>query len=939
MKLKTLVTVPMLAFSAMMSTTSVQALRVADQDAPEASKPVKNDGLEEIIVSVQKIPQNAQDVPVTVNVVSGKLLAEQMLESFKDVGQLVSGITIRENNDQRNIGFLIRGIGSNQSFIGIEPSAAINVDGEVMARNSALFGDIGDINSIAILKGPQGTLFGKNTVAGAMLVKTNRPNLDESDGSLKLSTAQSGGSNFGDTNISATFNGVLSDRSALRLSLFKKDQIGWVENVMQGPNGGKSNAYGARLQYLLELGDNTDILLRADYQKRQFGPGIRVYRVRDDFVLGDGPGQVSICVECEGFDDETVQQLLTTQLHQVSQTPFGLFNDKTSAAANRDYGGITSMGTSMEINHSLSSGHTLTYTAHYRDTDLKTNDSLIGTAVDAFPLNFAGPVLSKTFQNEIRIVSPLGDKVDYIAGAFYMHSKVTREQKVLACQDPGLQNSVIDPETFEVIECGGYAFGWDEVNDGVTGLGDLIYNRELRNNDLVTDNAALFGQINFHIHPKLTFVAGARLLHERQDFSLDIRDDGIPNVDVRETLLWINDEDGNRIDYPGIGLFHVPNPDLGKVTDNPATNLDVRDPNTPFVTQRKANSDTAFTYKLALQYRPTDDLMLYSSYSTGYKGVGWFTDSDINQADLDARYPVPPETSRNLEFGFRSEWFGGNLRLNATYFDTKFSHYQDRLKILDHNIYPVVNGGLENIANDPDASGQPVQRFDIIDAGTLNSRGIDMEMVWRVTDKFKLSGSWSRVNARFADTDVLVTCGAAVGNGQPEENCTDPQNYGEFWDYTFGRYGRFFELDGAQLANAPVNTIVADASHDYSLGAWNGYVRWNYRYQSQQYTNHGGSANNDHSTTMPKVGIHNLFAKIYEPEGRFSVTLFVKNLFNTHYYARKTNYGDGMKECAVGACPSGIPGLIGEFTRQRAEHGTVPRDFDRYFGASLEMKF
>ncbi len=914
-------------------------------------------GLEEIVVTAQRRAENLQSVPITISHVSGERIAQQAVESFKDIGQLVSGISIRENNDQRNVGFLIRGIGSNQSFIGIEPSAAINVDGEVMSRNSALFGDINDVESIAILKGPQGTLFGKNTVAGAMQIKTKRPNLDENSGNIKATIAESGDSAVGEYNVSGMYNMVLDDKSALRMNFFQKDNNGWVENVFpDGPNGGESDAFGGRLQLLHRFNEDTEILFRADYSERDFGPGIRVFLKRDDFTIGDNFGQIpQSVIDSLNLTPDALEKLLTTNLHEISQTPFGPENNMTSAANNRDYGGIDSFGGSMEINHSLASGHDLTFTMHYRETDLFTNDSLIGTVVDAFPLNFSGPVLSDTIQSEFRIASPVGGAIDYVAGAFYLHSKVTREQIALACQDPGFENSTVDAN-FEVVTCGGFPFGLDEVNGavaGVSGLRDLVFNRELRNNDLITDNGALFGQLNYHPTNKLTFVAGARVLVEHQDFSLDIRDDGVPNVDIRPTILRVFDADGNQITFPDGSRWNVPNPFLGQISENPATDTDQRDPSTPFATQQKSNTDVAFIYKLAAQYQHNDDLMVYASYSTGYKGVGWFTDSDVGQADLDARYPIPPETSRNIEVGFRSEWLDGDLRFNASYFNTRFDHYQDRLRVLDFDIFPIVNGGLQNILNDPNASGQPVRKFDIVDAGTLETEGVDVEFVWKAMDHLTLAVNWSHVEAKFANTNVIINCGQAVNNGEAVDSCTDVINFGEFWDWTFPRRGQFFELDGAALANAPEDTITADITYDYSVSDWNGYVRWNYRYKSDEFTNHGGSANNDDSTTMPAVGIHNLFIGISSPDDRYSFTLFVKNLFNKHYFARKTNFGDGLAERLVGAYPSVVPELVGiaqayptygavpdgRFFRQRPEHGNVPRDFDRYIGATFELKF
>ncbi|MFC3581984.1 TonB-dependent receptor [Sphingomonas hylomeconis] len=950
-----LVAITAVQFSAAAHAQGATAVPAGVDGAAPGQEPAEQDdkGLTDIVVTAQRREENLQDVPVTISHVSGAQMRAQGADTLKDIQQLVTGISIRENNDQRNVGFLIRGVGSNQSFIGIEPSAAINVDGEVQSRNSSLFGDINDLESIEVLKGPQGTLFGKNSVAGAMLVRTNRPKLGRREGRYDMNLEEGEGQLFGGVNASIMLNQPLSDSSALRLNAYGKKQQGWVPNVIKdGDNGGESSGYGGRVQYLKEFDGTSRLLARADYADLNFGPGIRVFLRRDDFVIGDAFGQIPQSV-VDGLNLTPEQQanLLKTRLHELSNTPAGPNNNRTSASPGRDNGGQKSYGTSLEWSKDLANGYNLTTTLHARETDLYTNDSGIGVAVDIFPLNFAGTVDSTTFQHELRIASPIGETIDFVAGTYYQYSRVERDQRTLACQEPGLATSTVDAN-FNLLDCAGYAFGFDEVNPAVTGVGvqnglsDLIYNREYRNNVITTHNAALFGQGNVHLHEKLTLVLGGRLTHENQNYKIDVRDDGVTNIDTRPTLLWINDPEGNRITIDGRRIF-VRNPFFGQPTLDPAANLDIRSPATPFTTIGKSASDWAFSYKAALLFQPTRDLTFFANLSSGYKGAAWHSDSDITQARLDSKYPISPERSRNFELGARSEWFDRRLRVNFTYFKTDFHHYQERLRLLDYDLFPIVNGGLQNIANDPTASGQPINRFDIIDAGTLKTKGFDAEADWRVTNFLSLHGAWSHVDARFADTDVTIPCfGAAT-------NCSDVINYGEFFDYTFPRRGRFFQLDGARLANAPVDTVVGDATVSFKVAGMPTFIRWNYRYRSAEFTNHGGEANNNENTTVPGVGIHNLFLGTSTADDRFTFGLSVKNLFSKHYYVLKTDYGDGLGSRAVGGDLAVVPELVGvaqayptygatpdgRFFRQAAVQANVPRDFDRYVGLTFSAKF
>lgn len=905
-----------------------------------------------IVVTAQRRLEPLQNVPASVQVASGTKIEQQAVGTYKGIIQMFSGVTVREHSDPRSVGLIVRGVGSNQSFTGIEPDAAVNIDGEVMSRSSVLFYDVNDIESAAILKGPQGTLFGKNSVAGVLQIRTRRPNLAETSGKFKLSLDQGTTETFGDISTAATYNQVLSDNAAVRLNVFQKRDSGWVENVRGGPNGGQSEGYGGRIQYLHRFGEDTELIVRTDYQQLDFGPSTRVYLQRDDLVVGDEFGQIpQSVIDGLGLSPEALQRLLTTDLHLISQTPAGRENRKTSASGVRDYGGTRSFGVSAELTRRLSAGHDVNWSSFYRDESLSSNDDSLATYVNAFPLNFAGTVRSETFQSELRIASPTDGAFEYVAGAFFLHSRVQRDQKVLACQDPGLSQSTVD-SSGNVITCGGYAFGWGINNPGVSGLTDLIYNREIRNNIVLSDNAAVFAQGNFRLNSHWTLTFGARWLHERQKFSLDVRDDKLANTDVRPTLLWINDPEGNRVSVNG-QLIDIDNPLFGQLSGNPATNLDIRNPDSPFTTAAKSNTDRAITYKLALLYRIDRDRMVYANYSTGYKGVAWFTDSDVSQAILDQHYPIRPETSRNIELGLRSQWLDRRLTINATLFDTRFYHYQERLMTLDYDLFPQVGGGLQNIANDPTANGQPIRNYSIVDAGNLKTRGVDIDAEWQVNRAVKLSATYSYVDARFANTDALITCNAASENGADTSGCTAPINYGEFFDWTFPRRGQFFKLDGAQLANAPAHTLNADATYAFSLSDYPAYFRWNYRYASEQYTNHGGRANNDYSTTTPAYGIHNLFVGISSPDQKYRLNLFVKNLFNEHYYVYKTNYGDGLNERAVGGSPIVVPELVGiaqayptygavpngQFFRQRAENGNILKDFNRYIGVSFEMAF
>ena len=138
--------------------------------------------LEHIVVNAQKSPQNLQEVPVAVTAMSGDSLVEAVIKDVFDLQNYVPSFAAFQNQSVTNSGFSIRGIGTSSQNFGFESSVGLYVDGVYRSRQNALINDLVDIASVEILRGPQGTLFGKNTAAGAMTVSSVAPSFEETDG-------------------------------------------------------------------------------------------------------------------------------------------------------------------------------------------------------------------------------------------------------------------------------------------------------------------------------------------------------------------------------------------------------------------------------------------------------------------------------------------------------------------------------------------------------------------------------------------------------------------------------------------------------------------------------------------------------------------------------------------------------------------------------------
>ena len=144
--------------------------------------------LEEIVVTAQKREQNLQEVPVSVSVFSGAALTEAVIKDVFDLQTNVPGLTVGTSQTSTNTSFSIRGVGTSSQNFGLESSVGLYVDGAYRSRQNVMINNMVDIEAVEVLRGPQGTLFGKNTPSGAILFRTRAPS-HETDGFLKLPPA------------------------------------------------------------------------------------------------------------------------------------------------------------------------------------------------------------------------------------------------------------------------------------------------------------------------------------------------------------------------------------------------------------------------------------------------------------------------------------------------------------------------------------------------------------------------------------------------------------------------------------------------------------------------------------------------------------------------------------------------------------------------------
>ena len=255
----------------------------------------------EIIVTAQKRSENIQDVPISVIALSAQQLQDSGVTDIKNLTVLTPGLTVTSTTNENSTTARIRGVGTVGDNPGLESSVGIVIDGVYRPRNGVGFGNLGEIEQIEVLEGPQGELFGKNNDAGVINITTKRPSM--TFGAM----AEVTGGNFNDREVSASVTGPIGSISAARLYAEYQKRDGWLNiDTGQGPNtndrANDRNTYTLRGQYLIKPTDDIDILLIGDFSKRNeaccaavatvLGPFARHYqRARVD----SGAGRTSRC--------------------------------------------------------------------------------------------------------------------------------------------------------------------------------------------------------------------------------------------------------------------------------------------------------------------------------------------------------------------------------------------------------------------------------------------------------------------------------------------------------------------------------------------------------------------------------------------------------------------------------------------------------------------
>src|SRR5882762_7074297 len=217
--------------AAMMLLSTLVAPAAWGQSTGSPAEPTSDSGkVPEIIVTAERRPERLQNTPVAVTAITGDALAAQHIDDISNISAVTPSVNFQStNNAQASANLEIRGIGTVGNNRAFEGSVGVFVDGVYLSRAGQLLSDFLDFESLQILRGPQGTLFGKNTTAGALLITSASPQFDRYDGSYEVTVG-----NYGAVLARVASNLPVSNTVALRFAALISNVDGYMEN----PNGG-----------------------------------------------------------------------------------------------------------------------------------------------------------------------------------------------------------------------------------------------------------------------------------------------------------------------------------------------------------------------------------------------------------------------------------------------------------------------------------------------------------------------------------------------------------------------------------------------------------------------------------------------------------------------------------------------------------------------------
>ena len=806
--------------------------------------------LEEIVVLATKREENIMDVPVAVTAVTSAELQASGIKDVVDMQANVPGLIVGQSQTSTTSNFAIRGVGSTSNNFGVESSVGLYVDGVYRSRQSAMINELVDVQMVEVLRGPQGTLFGKNTASGAIQVRTVAPTTDGTDGFIEVQ-----GGDFGLIRIGAGANLVVSDNVALRGTLFSSQRDGYVDELGSGEDVlNDRDRIGGRLQLGYDNRDDFRMRIIADYSEIDENCCATLTLVdglysRASLAGIPQPGSDAAIAFLGGtiFTDFPYPQPLIDLINNDPTTQF-FGGEVVTGVSFDDY--VTSYnmlprsenedsGLSLEINKDLANGATLTSITAYRQ--FETRDSIDADFTDVDILGRINAADQDSISQEFRLSGDFGQGSKYVVGAYYFAQEIESQTDT-----PGglFLNAYVEAVTPTVVQARQlvdlvaaqagppYAPSADAFPAGTFATDNVLQDH---------DGYAVFGEVEFALSNNFEATLGLRFTDESK--SIDARythsaQGPAPNIDA--LLLEACKIDPSIPGCPPPGVLPPFDPTdpatfaIFNAFSQPGWGTYLFQPLAPRSDLFAELDDDQVTGNLKLTWFPSEAVMVYGSYSTGFKSGGTNTDriSPLLNPIFDA------ETSTSVELGLKGNW--SSVRLSAAVYDTEFEDFQ---------------------ANTFTGTG-----FNVQNAGTLSVQGIEIEMLWRLLDNTEIQAFYAHNEGEYDqfrngtcwDTFTFHTGIIDPGNTNPNPSLDD-----EICDKT-----------GTVIPYNPEDRAFLAITQDFPVGNNVLFVRGEYSYASEAFTD----GDTDPFTVLDDYNRVNLRAGLIIDSWNADITVWGRNV-------------------------------------------------------------
>ncbi|WP_233998948.1 TonB-dependent receptor [Microbulbifer pacificus] len=812
--------------------------------------------IEEVVVTAQKRAENLQDVPIAISAFTGDSMKAMGVKNLTDLGKFTPGVEMN-NDTPLQPTYSVRGIETGDFTVGSDPAVAVYVDGVYTGRGAGAEIPLADIERVEVLKGPQGTLFGRNATGGAIHIISQKPQADDTT-ELNLTAG-----NYGRQSSDLLVNRQLSDTVYGRFTASTNRRDSFADNLANDFETGNIDTQTYRASLLWEATPDTEVLWRADYGIMDQGSALRSSIV-PSLQAGDGGTDV-----------------------------FGDYALDTPTIEDRD-----SWGTSLSITHDFENV-TFTSITAYRGFDAHLQQDEDGTANPDYMFGSANFDEQTQFSQEFRL-NGATDTLKWTLGASYSREQLehtteayftggslesfavykglqsdsmgilgipqdvfdampTTQQEELAVavrqsmMQAGQEGGAVTQFMYDLFVAPGgvedqlfsqiglptdyqlqrqQLFGALYMGVAPFVAADTPWNETVFNKGDYR-SAAIYGDATWSLTDKMDLTVGARYTADEKDFSIvSSYQNALP---VGDLAINVMDANGNPVMLPSgpmtINLAQLPPLGFGLAFNNSGN---------PNLNEKLSDSWSDLSGRVVLDYRWNDDVMTFVSLADGFKAGGFnsFTVADGIDPSFDQ------ESVTNLEIGVKSSLFDNAVRFNASVFAYDYKNLQQLDLVGD----PIPNYYLRNA----DAEG----------------RGAEFEVQWAATDNLFIAGNYSFLDTEYTRYQIIESI------GETEE--------------THSRVGQ-------PRVGTPENKFNIMAEYTWELAAGGDVsVRGDYNWTDERV----GSIS-DPARVIPDYQLMNLRAGWNSASDRYSAALWVQNVTDEEIAG-----GYGGTGAAIGASPA-----------------------------------